>query len=174
LKTSKRLFYATIGNSIVLLCIVLFLIWSLWIKPNESLRTIVYIDNIKLYTNFNMTKDLERHNETKINRQKKKLDSLYTLYRIYAQNGNVASKEELEVALRKEDQELKRITEFLSNDANEKIWSRLNSYIKTYGTDHNLRIIMGTQGRGNIMYASPDSDITEELILYINTNYEGN
>ncbi len=141
-------------------------------KPVKS--EIVYIDNIKLFNGFNMSKDLGKINNEKITKQKKKLDSLYAIYSIFREQKNTEKAQQLEVQLRTEDQELRKINEYFSKEVSQQVWNRLNQYIKEYGETHTLKIILGTQGNGNVMYAQQGIDITTSVLEYANTKYEGN
>ncbi|EZH72250.1 hypothetical protein ATO12_25280 [Aquimarina atlantica] len=121
-----------------------------------------------------MSQDLGKTNNRKITKQKKKLDSLYTIYSILREQENKEKTQELEVQLRTEDQELKKMNEYLSNDMRQKVWNRLNQYIKEYGIANQCKIILGTRGVGNIMFAQEEIDITTKVLEYANTKYEGN
>lgn len=155
----------------VLLLIVIFIAFYL---SNSSSTDIVYVDNVKLFNGFNMSKDLGKINNEKITKQKKKLDSLYTIYSILREQENKEKTQELEVQLRTEDQELKKMNEYLSKDISQKVWNRLNQYVKEYGIANQCKVILGTQGVGNIMYAQEEIDITTRVLEYANTKYEGN
>lgn len=170
--TNKNIFIITIVNSIILLFLVVFL-WFYY-NQKENRTEYAYVDNIKLFNGFNMTKDLNQINNGKINAQKKKLDSLYTIYNIFKENNKSDKLEGLENQLRNEDQQLKKMNERFSNDLGEQVWKRLNQYVEEYGVDKGYKIIFGTQGNGNVMYAETGIDITNEIINYANTNYEGN
>jgi outer membrane protein len=151
--------------------IVIFIAFYL---SNSSSTDIVYVDNVKLFNGFNMSKDLGKINNEKITKQKKKLDSLYTIYSILREQENKEKTQELEVQLRTEDQELKKMNEYLSKDISQKVWNRLNQYVKEYGIANQCKVILGTQGVGNIMYAQEEIDITTRVLEYANTKYEGN
>lgn len=161
--------YLIICNVVLLtiVCIVLYLF-------NATSKGVVYVDNIELFNGFNMSNDLGKMNAKKINSQKKKLDSLYTIYSIFRQQENVEKMKEVENYLREEDQELKQMNDFLSKDMHEKIWGRLNQYIKEYGEANKCKIILGTQGNGNIFYGKEELNITTKILEYANTKYEGN
>ncbi|SEK30267.1 periplasmic chaperone for outer membrane proteins Skp [Aquimarina amphilecti] len=135
---------------------------------------ITYIDNVKLFNGFNMSKDLGRINNEKIEKQKKILDSLYTIYSIFTKESNLEKAKEIENSLRKEDQELRKINDHFSKEVSQQVWNRLNQYIEEYGESNKYEIILGTQGNGNIMFAQDGIDITEEVLEYVNNKYEGN
>ncbi len=92
---------------------------------------------------------------------------------MYQQNKKPELLDKLENQLRKEDKRLKEMTKLLSNDISNKVWKRLNVYIKEYGEVNGYDIIMGTQGSGNVMYAKDVIDITNEILNYSNNRYEG-
>ncbi|MEE9363945.1 MAG: OmpH family outer membrane protein [Cellulophaga sp.] len=162
---------------LIISCIsIILLIWFLEKKIEKKTEeiTIVYTDNVKLFSGFNMTKDMNRINGVKIDEQKNKLDSLYVFYRIFKQSKNSVKLKYIETKLAKEDEELRYMGEKFSKDVSEKVWKRLNAYIKTYGEQNNYMLILGTQGHGNVMYANDKIDITEGLLEYANGKYEGN
>ncbi|WP_299254033.1 OmpH family outer membrane protein [uncultured Aquimarina sp.] len=141
---------------------------------SRSESTIAYVDNVTLFNGFNMSKDLGKINNGKIIKQKKKLDSLYTIYSIFKEQKNTEKATTLETQLRLEDQELRKINEYFSKEVSQQVWNRLNQYIKDYGEANKHEIILGTQGNGNIMFAQDGIDITEMVLEYANTKYEGN
>lgn len=54
-----------------------------------------------------------------------------------------------------------------------KIWDKLNSFISTYGNENGYDVIFGASGEGNIMYATDNLNITDEVIAYCNLKYSG-
>lgn len=168
----KKVRIITIINLIILLILVVFLFYPLLNKKDDS--KIVYIDNIKLFNDFNMTKDLNKVNLVPISKQKKKMDSLYNLYQFFEEKDKKQEIQELEKKLRKEDQALKEMNAFYTKDVGNKVWGRLNDYLKKYGESKRYTIVIGTQGNGNVMYADSNIDITNDFIQYSNNLYEGN
>ncbi|PKV51941.1 periplasmic chaperone for outer membrane proteins Skp [Aquimarina sp. MAR_2010_214] len=163
-------------TTFLLICNVLLLIviFTAFYFFKSSSTDVVYVDNVKLFNGFNMSQDLGKINNKKITKQKKKLDSLYTIYSILRKQENKEKALELEMQLRTEDQELKKMNEYLSKDISQKVWTRLNQYVKEYGIANQCKIILGTQGVGNIMYAQEEIDITTKVLEYANAKYEGN
>lgn len=121
-----------------------------------------------------MSKDLGKVNNKKIDLQRKKLDSLYTVYSIFSEQKNQEKAKETEIILKKEDLELRRMNEYFSNEVSQQVWNRLNTYVEEYGKTKKHTIILGTQGNGNIMFAKEGIDITKEVLEYANNKYEGN
>lgn len=152
-------------------------------QKEEVKSKIVYIDNIKIFNGFNMTKDLSKENEKKYAGKIKVFDSLVNKIKAVEINlqklRTIPENKKIEYAkLQKivveKDKELKEIQTFVKNDLNKKIWKRLNDYIKIYGEKHHIDIILGAQGNGNIMYGKANVDITNTFIKFANNKYEGN
>ena len=170
MKNNKIFFIITICNAILLIFLIAFFYFK---EDKAQEEKIVYVDNVQLFNDFNMSKDLNKINGVKINKQKKKLDSLYTIYGIFRENNQTDKLEPLEIQLRAEDQNLKKMNNQFSNEVSQAVWGRLNEYISEYGQMKGYKIIMGTQGSGNIMYAEDRIDITKAIVEFSNANYEG-
>ncbi|MDY8138492.1 OmpH family outer membrane protein [Aquimarina sp. 2201CG5-10] len=167
----KQVFLLLAINGV--LAVALIILLSLhFVKPSKS--EIVYVDNVELFNDFNMSKDLGKINTEKMNVERKKMDSLYSIYSIFREQKNKEKTTELEKQLRAQDQELRKTKDFLSKDLNRKVWNRLNQYIKEYGETHKYKIVLGTQGNGNVMYAEEVINITSNVLIYANEKYEGN
>jgi len=168
LKTKNLL---SIVNIILTLGIVLFL--AFYITSLSDKKEYVYIDNIKLFNGFNMAKDMSDIHTKKVKKQTKKLDSLYQLFQI-----DIAAKDEDKIKisqqkLQKEDEALGAMKQHFSKVVSQQIWNRLNAYINEYGKTQKHKIIFGTQGGGNVMYADDSVDLTAEVLEYANAKYEG-
>ncbi|HEU4717369.1 MAG TPA: OmpH family outer membrane protein [Bacteroidia bacterium] len=60
-----------------------------------------------------------------------------------------------------------------TSEYNQQIINRMNQYINEYGQHNGYDFILGDDGNGNVMFASPARDITEPIIRYINDRYSG-
>ncbi len=172
-------------NSIFLIAIIAFLIRKNDFdnKNNHQNFNIAYIDNIKIFSNFNMTKDLSKINEKKYASKIKAFDSLVvkikTMENYLKKQRHISKKEKLNYAkiqkiVIEKDKELKRIQENVKNEINVKVWKRLNEYIVMFGKKKKLNLILGAQGNGNIMYGNSKINITDSFIKFANNKYEGN
>ena len=159
-------------NSILLL--ILTIIGFNHYYNNSKLKPdIVYINNLKLFNEFNMTKDIKIIEDAKINKQKKELDSLYVVFQ------NVTNKDDnsfgkLQQHIAHKSKVFQELQDNYKYNLSNTVWNRLNDYIKEYGLSNNLKIIIGAVGNGNIMYGKESLDITDELIHFSNSKYEGN
>lgn len=165
----------------VLICLLIIAI--VFIKQQKNDR-IIFIDNVKVFKGFNMTKELGDMNEVKFKPELEAYDSLVSTLSIIESKlklkGDKASKEETKeyVSLRRKisnkENEIEEIKMYVKNDINRKVWERLNVYIKEFGEKNNVKLIIGAQGNGNIMYGNSKVDFTEKFINYANFKYEGN
>lgn len=51
---------------------------------------------------------------------------------------------------------------------------QMNGFIIEYGEQMNESILFGATEQGSIMFAKPELDVTEEVIIFINNRYEDN
>ncbi|NQY30181.1 MAG: OmpH family outer membrane protein [Flavobacteriaceae bacterium] len=161
-----------IVNIVLTLGILLFL--AFYVTFESKKNEVVYIDNIILFNGFNMAKDMSDIHTKKIKKQTKKLDSLYQLFQM-----EIKSKDENNIKLsqqkvQKADEALSVMKQHFSNVVSQQIWDRLNAYIKEFGKAQGFKIILGTQGGGNVMYGDDAMDVTSSVLEYANLKYEGN
>lgn len=175
----KNKFIWNLVNSV--LVAILFVLLIVTITKKE--QGVVYLNNIKLFSGFNMTKDLGKLNEKKYEARIKRFDSLVNEFtkletKLKEKTQKLSKAEEEQYVafhkvLRGEEQEIEAIRVQVKNEINKKVWNRLNSYIKEYGKKNKLKLILGAQGNGNIMYGDSLQDITQQFIAYANKKYEG-
>lgn len=72
-----------------------------------------------------------------------------------------------------ENNKLKEMGAYFSNEVSQQVWNRINDYMQLYGKQNNFAIVLGTQGNGNIMYGNKEYNITDAFIEYANKKYEG-
>lgn len=163
----------SIINTVLILALSVSAIF-IYLQKNDK-GNLVYADNTRLFNGFNMTKDTKIIEEAKINQQIKTLDSLYSKF-------NALSKTELEQTLSKRLQQeiaykskaLQELQDNYTYNLGQKVWSRLNAYVREYAEIKNLKIVFGANGNGNVLYAVESIDITNKLLEYANNKYEGN
>ncbi|RXR21245.1 OmpH family outer membrane protein [Flavobacterium amnicola] len=163
LPTKKEsLLYASLVVSV--LVVLLFIFQFLFHKPD-----VVYVDNIQLFDGFNMTKEMKKIGENQFNTQKTKIDSLY----VTIQKSNPAQQQILmkEYVALKEN--LEQFNQQFAYEETEKIWKRLHSYVDEFSGENNYKLIIGAEKKQDILYADPSVNITNELINYVNSKYEG-
>ena len=167
---SKILKSNLLGILNLIAVVTLLSIVSVYLLNKESRQKIVHFDNAKVFSEFNLSKELSALGMQQINPQKKKVDSLVV---ILQQKENLKNKEEIERLFMTENTKLQKMSETISNQTNYQIWSRINEYAKAFGDQKEYQIILGTTGNGNIMYAESSVDVTNDFIAYANKKYEG-
>lgn len=163
------------------LLIICLLLYYTFLRK-ESERT-YYIDNVRLFNEFHMTRDLGRINEKKYRKlltsHNALLDTINNFQEEINKKKSLTKKDKLRYLKFKkrvsdQEQQIAEIKILVKKEINEKVWQRLNIYIKEFGIKKNAKLIFGVQGNGNIMYGNPLLDLTEEIIDYSNYKYEGN
>lgn len=156
----------TFVNLIVILLIIGFLLFDK-IYTDEK---IVYVDNQKLFDNFQMTKDLKKIGETEFNLRKKEIDSLYLIVQ-----GNLgeSEKESLMKLLISKREEFDYFNQTYASSEAMKIWNRIDSYVVKFSEEKKYKIIIGANSKRDVLYVDKKIDVTQELTEYINKKYEG-
>lgn len=123
-----------------------------------------YVDMFKLVSEFELQLEYTKQFKVEVDRQKQMIDSL-----VYAQKlRDPVSADQLKNALY---QKLNMETEKTNVEIEKMLWTRLNPFIEDFGRERGYSYIYGANGTGNVLYASPDLDITDELIEYVNKRY---
>lgn len=156
----------TFVNLIVILLIISFLLFDK-IYTNEK---IVYIDNQKLFDNFQMTKDLKKNGETEFNLRKKEIDSLYL--KVQGNMGE-SERESIMKLLISKREEFDYFNQTYASSEAIKIWNRIDSYVLKFSEEKEYKIIIGANSKRDVLFADKEIDVTQELIDYVNKRYEG-
>jgi outer membrane protein len=152
-------------SGLVLFLSLLVLLIAFFFKQTD----IVYVDNIKLFEGFNMTKEMKKKGEIQFQYQKNRLDSIYkTIATLPVNKQELLSKQFV-----LERNELEKNTQQYAIQESEKIWKRLNEYIKVYSLNNGYKIVLGSTNQQQVLYADSDVDITNDLITFVNKRYEG-
>ena len=128
------------------------------------------MDNVKLFSSFNMSKELNKLHQEDLRKQKNTVDSIVN---ILQKQMDSDSSTELQKQFVRENNKLKEMGEYFTGRVSQQVWDRINSYIVAYGKEKNYSIILGTQGNGNIMFGKGTLDVTDDFIQYANWKYEG-
>lgn len=144
----------------------------LWTSGNN--KKIAVVDAIQLFNSFKMKIELEEkasgglrylgHQADSLQKElegkskvkdfpKAELEGLYKTY--------MQAKGLLEQEYQQSNQSI-----------NEQVWKRLNPLIDEYGKKEKLRLIIGANGMGNVLYNDDYYDQTKEVIDFVNKKYE--
>lgn len=147
----------------------------------------VYVDVNKLLDGYKRTKIVKAEFEAKAKTMNANVDSLMVGWqnelKAYEKERASLSKKELELKqqlLSNKQQQLNNYQQAIQKQLQEEdakatqtVINDINDYIKEYGKKHNYPIIFGASGGGNIMYASDASDLTNEVLEGLNSEFEG-
>ena len=154
-------------NTICLVLVISFLVFKSFFNAEKT----VYVDNMKLFDGFYMTKEMKQIGEKQFTARKTILDSLYAKLR--SDKISDSEKEGLMQTFIKGKEELELFNQNFASEETSKIWSRIHGYVDEFSKENNYQLILGSENKQSVLYADEKHDITNELLLYINKKYEG-
>jgi outer membrane protein len=156
-----------ICNALLISALTVFLVLNyIQIQPKT-----VYVDNIKLFDNFNMTKELKISGEKEFNLKKLNVDSLYA--KLQLPEISSSEKKILMSQFVQQKEELEQFNQYFATEQSSKIWARIKSYSSEFSKENKYQLIIGSENKMNVLYADESIDITNDLLTYINKKYEG-
>ena len=161
--STKALF---ILNLFLICIIVIFIFLTFNLQPK-----VVYVDNVKIFNDFNMTKELKLSGEKEFNFKKTYLDSLY----LKLQSSEISPQEKkilMQEFIQKKE-ELEQFNQIFASEQSSKIWTRIKSYTSEFSKENKYKLIIGSENKSNVLFADEDIDVTNDLLTYINKKYEG-
>lgn len=145
---------------------------------------IVYVDVVRLYNGFALKLQLEEELLAAKQIKQKGLDSLANelnyLLAMYedAKEGEIPDSVLKKYLLMQNsyqtmEEDVKTSSLQMADTFDAQIWFQLNEYIKNYGEVHSYDIILGAKGDGEILYGVEAFDITNDMIAFANSQYNG-
>nr|WP_228520480.1 OmpH family outer membrane protein [Flavobacterium sp. CSZ] len=151
----------------MLIAIVIFYLTYTYTQKNKT----VYVDNVKLFNDFSMTKELKNSGEKEFNLKKSKVDSLYS--KLQYPGLSISEKKITMQQFVQYKEELEQFNQFFAAEQSTKIWARIKSYSAQFSKDRNYQLIIGSDNKQTILFADEEIDVTNDLITYLNKKYEG-
>ena len=159
--------------------VVFFCVYEFTIKPSP-LKT-GYVDVNKLYSEFQLSKELDMKIKTVQTARKNILDSLALTITAYEQQftDKTPSAEEqkaCEIMQREyglKQQQFVQDNEQLTQEYQAQIFSQLNQFVQDYSKEKGYDYIFGANGSGALMATNDNKDLTTILIKYVNNRYAG-
>lgn len=170
----------------LVLSVIALLLAAVSVYYAKSSSQLVYVDVNKLVDGYKRTKIEKASFEKKAIKMKSEIDTLVSNWQKelqqYEKDRTTMSAKELqlkqELLTNKQQQinnyqesvqkqiqtENKKVTQTVIND--------INDYLKVYGKSKGYKIIFGASGGGNLMYADDSTDLTEEVLKGLNSEYE--
>ncbi|MCK8482229.1 OmpH family outer membrane protein [Psychroserpens algicola] len=152
-------------NTLLIIGLILFYVFNATSNNKES---IVYVNNAKLFNEFQMTKEMRTIGEDQMQEKRKILDGLVTNYQSIEDKTSEAS-QSLQNRIVILNQELQEFQQDYFNSVNQKITDRLDVYLEEFGKAKGLKFILGS----NILYVEDTIEVTDEALQYINQRYNG-
>lgn len=147
---------------------------TLLIINRQSNRKIAVVDAVKLFNDFKMKQELEAKAGGALKYLGHQADSLKSELgaRSKLKDFPEAELEKLYVQFRKAQGQLEQAYQESNQSINEEVWKRLNPLIDQYGKEEGLRLIIGANGMGSVLYNDDYYDKTKEITDYVNKRYE--
>ncbi len=162
-------------SKIILVSLALFVIVALffvWIFfSSDKKMAFVRID--KVFNEFAMSKELKQDLEKTLLARQNVLDSLQAVWRAVEIGNSPKIKDYVEREFYQKRQLFQEQNEALTNKYDKQIWERLNQYTKEYSTKNNIDFLFTMGAETGLLYGKNSYDVSDELIQYINQNYEG-
>lgn len=153
-------------NIIAILIFLVAQIGILYFFNYKGERKIVYADAIKLFNAYQLKTDMEKSSQVSLTKLKNELDSAGVMYKV---NYNDPAMQNLYM---EKQQKWSEGYDAINKEINEKVWERLNPLINKFGKEEGFELMIGANGMGTVLYASEARDVTDDLIKYVNSNYE--
>ena len=146
---------------------------------------IAYVDIEVLMKDYEGTKALETKMKAKQELKAKELDSLTAPFQAKvqsyykaAQSMSPQKRAEAEGALQQEQQFLQAQQQQASNDLQKEtqdnyeiITKTVDSLVGNYAKSKGYNMILGTSGKGTVMYGDENLDVTKQVLEVLNTTY---
>jgi outer membrane protein len=150
-------------------------------------ETVVYVDSAKLLNNYKAMEAARATYQSKVNTWKANIDTLasevHKLAFKYEHESNAMSVKERSLSqelIRAKQKQLSDYQQAINAQAEQEdakmtsdIVAQVNVYLKKYGEQHGYKIILAATDYGNLAYADPGLDITNEVLQGLNAEYTG-
>jgi outer membrane protein len=167
-----------IVNSAIVIAISLGVVYF----TNYKSKKYAWINISKVYGDFFLKKELENKLKIVGDERKRIIDSLELNLKLMVKKleqdpmKNETAMEEFQAKKEKFfelKQQFEADNEQLQENYNKQVLTQINQYVKDYAEKNNWDMIFGADGTGAIMYAEGNIEITNDVIVFINTKYKG-
>lgn len=166
-KADIRQLLMTITACVLTGCIVMFL-------THRNQKKIAVVDAVKLFNGYKMKQELEAKAGAQLQYLSRVTDSIKQELTLKSKDGKTprAALKTLYQSYIDARSNLEQAYQQSNETINEEVWKRLNPAIDEYGRNHGLRLIIGANGRGSVLYNDDFYDQTKEVIDFVNDKYE--
>ena len=135
-----------------------------------NIQKIKVADSARLFEEFVMSKEIKNSGQKEFQHRMQQVQKLEQDIQI--ENNEVVKKELLQELISKRE-ELQDFNQKFMMEESAKVLSRIESYAKDFAAERGYEIILSSGTNAGAIYASEESDITADLLQYINKRYEG-
>lgn len=137
-------------------------------------RKIAVVDAVKVFNSYKMKSEMETISARELKPLTHRADSLKQAFNAQRASRNLpdSSLERLYMSFRQADAAVNESFQKSNQAINEQVWKRLNPLIDEYARAEGLRLVIGANGMGSVLYNDDYYDKTQEVIDYVNKNYE--
>lgn len=118
-----------------------------------------------------MTKEVKKSGEKEFNKLKKTTDSLYQI--LQKPNINTTLKAHVSQKYIMSSDQFEAFNQNFANVEVNKIWDRIAAYSKEYCKAKGYTVVIGKEHVNDVLYVDERRDVTNELLSYINSRYDG-
>lgn len=162
----NRLSFISTITILVIMGVTMFFLWLAipkigWISLNE------------VYEKFEYKIQLEKELTLVQQQRKFLLDSMAFETKLLSQQGK---KEEASIAYRSlqlKQEQFEEENAAITEKYQQQILKQLNQYVNDYSKEKGYDLILSASGDGSLMAAKPEINITQDMVLYINSKYKG-
>lgn len=149
-------------------------------------QKIAFVDVEQLMKGYDETKAMEADLKAKQDKLKFSLDSLALGFQQRVQDyerkmGSMSpqSRQQIEQKLRQEQQQIQgqqqqasQMLQQISQESFEALSKKVDSFVEIYAKDKGYKMILGTNGKGTVMYGDEKLDVTEQVLEKLNEAYK--
>lgn len=132
-----------------------------------------FVDTAYLYNNFAMKKELEKKLMDISHEKQAAMDSLYERIARNPDRRDGQETGQLQQQYSAKRESAEKEMEQLHAAYEQQIWKQINALVSQFGTEHKLPLILGANGDGAIMHGDKALNLSEEVLRYMNSNYNG-
>ena len=137
----------------------------------EPIQKIGFIENVKVFEEFEMKKDYDKKIENDLKNEVNILDSLQLQINRLSINNETSKIDIIKQEYFSKQEQYNKLFQELSSKYTTEVNNRLNEYIESFSEENNFDILLGSGGQGNVMFTKKEVNVTDKLIEYINKKY---
>lgn len=155
-----------------------FLVFTLFLGGCKQASKIAFVDVVQVYEKFEYREILHNQLNKEIEIDQLAIDSFRLLRDKALQiaesspdQSNIDRYSLLNGEYKTLFDEFEAKKQELVEEYDQKLWKQLNQYLKDYGKDNGLDLLLGANGSGAILYGKPDIDHTSDIVIYVNKKF---